>query len=101
MCLKRNTFLLVLLLCSLSLWFKSTDAGSSFLSPSQKPQSRVKSPRGGRQVMEDADDITLAVPFEIGVTMKDEDFEEFIVAFQGILQRLLGNTETEESPSQL
>lgn len=38
MFLKTNTYLLVCLLCSLSLWCKSTSAGSSFLSPSQKPQ---------------------------------------------------------------
>ena len=40
MFLKRNSCLLVLLLFSLTLWCKSTSAGSSFLSPSQKPPVR-------------------------------------------------------------
>lgn len=40
MFLKRSTCLLVFLACSLTMWCKSTSAGSSFLSPSQKPQVR-------------------------------------------------------------
>ncbi|XP_018528964.1 ghrelin/obestatin prepropeptide [Lates calcarifer] len=107
MFLKRNTCLLVFLLCSLTLWCKSTSAGSSFLSPSQKPQNKGKSSRVGRQVMEEPSQptgdnhITVSAPFEIGITMTAEDFEEYGVVLQEIIQRLLGNTETAERPSQL
>ncbi|KAM7402029.1 hypothetical protein PAMP_017303 [Pampus punctatissimus] len=107
MLLKRNTFLLVLLLCFLAMWCKSTSAGSSFLSPSHKPQSRGKSSRVGRQVMEEpgqpieGDHITISAPFEIGITMRGEDFEEYGVLLQEIIQHLLGNTETAEKPSEL
>ncbi|XP_076598088.1 appetite-regulating hormone [Chaetodon auriga] len=105
MFLKRNSCLLVFLLCSLALWCKSTSAGSSFLSPSLKPQNRGKSSRVGRQVMEEPSPptedhhITITAPFEIGVTMKEEDFEEYAEALQAIIQRLLGSTA--ERPPQL
>ncbi|XP_042366365.1 ghrelin/obestatin prepropeptide [Plectropomus leopardus] len=104
MFLKRNTYLLVIMFCSLTLWCKSTSAGSSFLSPSQKPPNKGKSSRVGRQVMEEPEDnhITISAPFEIGFTVRREDFEEYGVALQDIIQRLLGNTETAaERPSQL
>ncbi|XP_070704020.1 appetite-regulating hormone [Pempheris klunzingeri] len=106
MFLKRSTRLLVFLLCSLSLWCKSTSAGSSFLSPSQNPQNKVKSTRTGRQVVEEprqpTEDnlITISAPFEIGLTLTEEDFEEYGVALQEIIQRLLGNAEASERPSQ-
>ncbi|KAG7218175.1 hypothetical protein INR49_020573, partial [Caranx melampygus] len=99
MFLKRNTYLLVCLLCSLTLWCKSASAGSSFLSPAQKPQNRGKSPRVGRQVLEEpaqpTEDTHLRVtaPFEIAVTMTTEDLEEYGVMLQEFIQRLLGNTE--------
>nr|UTO68395.1 ghrelin-1 [Cilus gilberti] len=90
------------------MWCKSTSAGSSFLSPSQKPQNRGKSPsRVGRQVMEEpsqptADNhLTISAPFEIAVTLREEDFEEYGAALQEIIQRLLGSTETAERRSQL
>ncbi|XP_051270674.1 ghrelin/obestatin prepropeptide [Dicentrarchus labrax] len=107
MFLKKNTCLLVVLLCSLTLWCKSTSAGSSFLSPSQKPQSRGKSSRVGRQTMEEPSQptednhITISAPFEIGVTVREEDFEEYGVALQEIIQHLLGNGDTAETPPQL
>nr|AZM68774.1 preproghrelin [Lateolabrax maculatus] len=107
MFLKRNTCLLVFLLCFLTLWCKSTSAGSSFLSPSQKPQNKGKSSRAGRQVMEEprqpteANHITLSAPFEIGITLREEDFEEYGVVLQEIIQRLLGNEDAAERPSQL
>ncbi|TKS71649.1 Ghrelin Ghrelin-23 [Collichthys lucidus] len=108
MFLKRSTCLLVFLACSLTMWCKSTSAGSSFLSPSQKPPNRGKSPpRVGRQVMEEpshpAEDnhLTISAPFEIAVTLREEDFEEYSAALQEIIQRLLGSTETAERRSQL
>ncbi|XP_034725976.1 ghrelin/obestatin prepropeptide [Etheostoma cragini] len=108
MFLKRNTCLLVFLLCSLTLWCKSTSAGSSFLSPSQRPLDKGKSSRVGRQVTDEPrqlpkdNHITISAPFEIGFTMREEDFEEYGVALQEIIQRLLGNTEAAaERPSKL
>ncbi|XP_005944007.1 ghrelin/obestatin prepropeptide isoform X1 [Haplochromis burtoni] len=105
MLLKRNTCLLAFLLCSLTLWCKSTSAGSSFLSPSQKPQNKVKSSRIGRQAMEEPNQtnedktMTISAPFEIGVTLRAEDLADYIVELQEIVQRLLGNTESAERPS--
>ncbi|XP_034442371.1 ghrelin/obestatin prepropeptide isoform X2 [Hippoglossus hippoglossus] len=104
MFLKRNTRLLVVLLCFLTLWCKSTSAGSSFLSPSHKPP-KGKPPRAGRQITEEQNQpteehpITVSAPFEIGITMTPEDFEEYGVLLQEIVQRLLGNTEAAERPS--
>ncbi|XP_031704024.1 appetite-regulating hormone [Anarrhichthys ocellatus] len=107
MFVKRNTCLLVFLLCSLTLWCKSTSAGSSFLSPSQKPQNKGKPPRVSRQVMEEPSEpvednhITISAPFDIGFTVREEDFEQYGAALQEIIQRLLGSTEAAERPSQL
>lgn len=36
----------------------------------------------------------ISAPFEIGITMREEDFEEYGTSLQDIIQRLLGNTET-------
>uniref|UniRef100_A0A3Q3KHN8 Motilin/ghrelin-associated peptide domain-containing protein n=1 Tax=Mastacembelus armatus TaxID=205130 RepID=A0A3Q3KHN8_9TELE len=103
MFLKRNTCLLVFLLCSLTLWCKSTSAGSSFLSPSQKPQNKGKFSRVGRRVVEPSlpaenNHITISAPFEIGITMRDEDFAEYSAVLQEIIQHLLGNTDTAADP---
>uniref|UniRef100_A0A3Q0SWK7 Motilin/ghrelin-associated peptide domain-containing protein n=1 Tax=Amphilophus citrinellus TaxID=61819 RepID=A0A3Q0SWK7_AMPCI len=92
MFLKRNTCMLAFLLCSLTLWCKSTSAGSSFLSPSQKPQNKGKSSRIGRQAMEDPPTSNHA-PFEIGITLRAEDLEDYSLELQEVVQRLLGNTE--------
>ncbi|KAM8914249.1 appetite-regulating hormone isoform 2-T2 [Spinachia spinachia] len=107
MFVKRNTCLLVFLLCSLTLWCESTSAGSSFLSPSQKPQNKGKPPRVGRQVMEEPSQpavenhIPIRPPFDIGFTVMEEDFEQYDVVPQ-VIRRLLGSTEAvTESPSQL
>ncbi|KAF7664293.1 hypothetical protein LDENG_00181250 [Lucifuga dentata] len=97
--LKRCTSLLIFLFCSLALWCKSTSGGSSFLSPSQKPQIKGKASRVSRHIMEDSahpnedNHITISAPLEIGITMKEEDFEEYGILLQEIMQRLLGNTE--------
>nr|XP_020463567.1 ghrelin-like [Monopterus albus]AGB34167.1 ghrelin [Monopterus albus] len=107
MVLKRNTCLLVSLLCSLTLWCKTTSAGSSFLSPSQKPQNKGKSSRFGRQVTEESsqlpedDHITISAPFEIGITMTERDFEQYSMVLQEIIQHLLGNAGSAERPSRL
>uniref|UniRef100_A0A665V833 Motilin/ghrelin-associated peptide domain-containing protein n=1 Tax=Echeneis naucrates TaxID=173247 RepID=A0A665V833_ECHNA len=104
MFLKRKTCMLVFLLSSLTLWCKTTSAGSSFLSPSHKPPNRGKSSRIGRQVMEEPrqptedNQIRISGPFDIGITLTPEDFEEYGMVLKEIIQRLLGNTETAETP---
>lgn len=168
MFLKRNTCLFGMLLFSLTVWFESTSAGSSFLSPSQKPQvrrlgcnsliylcfhrttlrtwdqfvtpvsqmlyhclllvkqSRTKPSRAGRQAMSEPSQPSesnqftvstnnlhatkkctfcltslssfglkqIAAPLELGITMREEDFEESGVSLQEVVQHLLGYTWT-------
>ncbi|XP_035802733.1 ghrelin/obestatin prepropeptide [Amphiprion ocellaris] len=100
MFMKRNTCMLAFLLCCLTLWSKSASAGSSFLSPSQKPQNRGKSPRVGRQAMEenipptDDNHVTISAPFKIGITISEDDLDEYRVILQEIVQHLLGSSET-------
>ncbi|XP_075997486.1 appetite-regulating hormone [Genypterus blacodes] len=107
MLLKRNTTLMVFLFCSLTLWCKPTSGGSSFLSPSQKPQMKGKAPRVSRHIMEESgqpkedNHITIRAPFEIGIAVREEDFEDYGIMLQEVLQRLLGNTETADGPSQI
>ncbi|XP_072309084.1 appetite-regulating hormone [Eucyclogobius newberryi] len=95
MFLKRNTCLVAFLLCSLAIWCKSTSAGSSFLSPSHKPQMRGKS-RVGRQTSEGPgqpsgnNGFQISAPFEIGVTLNEQEFEDYGAILQRILKNLLG-----------
>ncbi|XP_038825719.1 ghrelin/obestatin prepropeptide isoform X1 [Salvelinus namaycush] len=111
MLLKRNTGLTILMLCTLALWAKSVSAGSSFLSPSQKPQVRQgkgKPPRVGRRDIESFAELfegplhqedkhnTIKAPFEMGITMSEEEFQEYGAVLQKILQDVLGDTATAE-----
>ncbi|XP_067443573.1 ghrelin/obestatin prepropeptide isoform X1 [Thunnus thynnus] len=45
--------------------------------------------------------LVISAPFEIGITMSEEDFEEYGDMMQEVIQRLLGNTKTAERSSQL
>ncbi|KAM3620936.1 uncharacterized protein V6R79_003848 [Siganus canaliculatus] len=72
---------------------------------SSQSQYKGKSSRVGRQVPEEPNQhpednhITVVAPFEIGVTMREEDLEEYGAAVKDVLQRLLFNmwdTETTE-----
>ncbi|XP_055774138.1 ghrelin/obestatin prepropeptide [Salvelinus fontinalis] len=106
MLLKRNTGLMILMLCTLALWAKSVSAGSSFLSPSQKPQGKGKPPRVGRRDIESFAELfegplhqedkhnTIKAPFEMGITMSEEEFQEYGALLQKILQDVLGDTAT-------
>ncbi|KAM4588707.1 appetite-regulating hormone [Odontesthes bonariensis] len=104
MFLKRNSCLLVFMMCSLTLWCK---VSFSFLRPSHKPLQKGKSPRVDRQAMKEPSGPTkdsglkMSAPFEIGITITDEDFEGYSVVLQEIIQRLLGNSETAERLSPL
>ncbi|XP_055364767.1 ghrelin/obestatin prepropeptide [Betta splendens] len=102
MLLKRNTFLLLVVLCALVLWSHSVSAGSSFLSPSQKPQHKGKSYRVGRRAMEEPSQppedshVTISAPFEIGITMGEEDFQEYGMVLQEMIRRLLESFDSTE-----
>ncbi|KAJ0068433.1 hypothetical protein NL108_008376 [Boleophthalmus pectinirostris] len=103
MFLQRNTYLVAFLLCSLTAWCKMASAGSSYLSPSHKPQMRVKS-RVGRQTGEGPgqptadNDFQISAPFELGFTFNEHDFENYGATTE-ILQRILKNLLGEAAPS--
>ncbi|XP_061115073.1 ghrelin/obestatin prepropeptide [Conger conger] len=94
----------ILLLCILSLWMDSVQAGSSFLSPSQKPQGKDKKPpRVGRRDSEgildwftkapfqdeDIRHITFNTPFDIGISMTEQQYQQYGELMQKIMQDLL------------
>ncbi|KAK0148676.1 Ghrelin [Merluccius polli] len=96
--MKRETITVILLLCSLALWCQPAKAGVTFLSPSQKPLSKGKPPRVGRQAMEFAqplkdNDVRISAPFEIGFPMHEEEFEEYGPVLQKLWQHILGDTD--------
>lgn len=43
----------------------------------------------------------VSAPFEMGITMTAEDFEEYGVLLQEVIRRVLGNTETAGAPKTL
>ncbi|XP_033822788.1 ghrelin/obestatin prepropeptide [Periophthalmus magnuspinnatus] len=97
MFLQRSTYLVAFLLCSLSVWCKMASAGSSYLSPSHKPQMRVKS-RVGRQTSEGPGQPTsdnsyqVSAPFALDFTFNEQDFDDYAAIVQRILKNLLGDT---------
>uniref|UniRef100_A0A672JQL7 Motilin/ghrelin-associated peptide domain-containing protein n=1 Tax=Salarias fasciatus TaxID=181472 RepID=A0A672JQL7_SALFA len=90
----KTPFLLFFLLCTLTLWCKSASAGSSFLSPSQKPQTKGKTVRYSRHAMEEPGQptedkhISVSAPFEISMMLTEEEFEEYSLVLQEIVQHL-------------
>ncbi|XP_018612083.2 appetite-regulating hormone [Scleropages formosus] len=98
----------IMFICILALWTDCVQGGSSFLSPSQKPQGKSdkKPSRVGRRfsevmpnpfekTLEDTDmkHVMFNVPFEIGITMTEEEFQEYGNVLQKIAQDVL-----QESP---
>ncbi|XP_076870674.1 appetite-regulating hormone [Brachyhypopomus gauderio] len=87
----------VLLLCALSLWAKYVLCGSSFLSPTQKPQGHGdrKQPRMGRRAEPDVPllpvdpHIVLSTPFQVGVSLSDAEYEKYGPVLQMILMDVL------------
>ncbi|XP_035237098.1 ghrelin/obestatin prepropeptide [Anguilla rostrata] len=107
----KRTAYSILLVCVLALWMDSVQAGSSFLSPSQRPQGKDKKPpRVGRRDSdgildlfmrpplqdEDIRHITFNTPFEIGITMTEELFQQYGEVMQKIMQDLLMDTPAKE-----
>ncbi|XP_062321383.1 ghrelin/obestatin prepropeptide [Osmerus eperlanus] len=103
MIMKRSTGVMLLLLCCLSLCCKSASAGTSFLSPSQKPPGKGKPPTVGRRAVEEFSELfedhqpqkdghkTVTVPFEMGVHLSQAEYEEYGMVLQKILQEVLGD----------
>ncbi|KAJ8408154.1 hypothetical protein AAFF_G00263820 [Aldrovandia affinis] len=94
----------MLLVCLLALWTDTALAGSSFLSPSQKPQGKEKKPprvgrRGAEGIldlferhpseMEENKRITFKTPFEIGITMTEQEFQQYGEVLQRFMQDVL------------
>ncbi|KAL6457948.1 hypothetical protein MHYP_G00331780 [Metynnis hypsauchen] len=92
----------ILLLCALSLWAECVMCGSSFLSPSQKPQGRGdrKPPRLGRRAAADLEipiplednHFMMSAPFQLGVSLTEEEYEEYGPMLQKILLNVLSDT---------
>uniref|UniRef100_A0A3B3ZDG1 Secreted protein n=1 Tax=Periophthalmus magnuspinnatus TaxID=409849 RepID=A0A3B3ZDG1_9GOBI len=107
MFLQRSTYLVAFLLCSLSVWCKMASAGSSYLSPSHKPQVWMKI------FFVDLDKLILkcykrvnetkhnsryvSAPFALDFTFNEQDFDDYAAIVQRILKNLLGDTPAEES----
>uniref|UniRef100_A0A4W4F8V3 Motilin/ghrelin-associated peptide domain-containing protein n=1 Tax=Electrophorus electricus TaxID=8005 RepID=A0A4W4F8V3_ELEEL len=89
----------VLLLCALSLWAKCVLCGSSFLSPTQKPQGHGdrKQPRVGRgagpevPLLPEDHHIMLSTPLQVGLSLSDAEYEKYGTALQRILMDVLGD----------
>ncbi|CAL8335597.1 unnamed protein product [Lota lota] len=94
--MKRETVSVIFLLCSLAVCCQPSRAGVTFLSPSHKPLGMGKPPRVSRQTVEFApplkdSDVTIAAPFEVSITLHEEEFEEHGQALQKLLQHILGD----------
>ncbi|KAL2091098.1 hypothetical protein ACEWY4_013361 [Coilia grayii] len=89
---------MIVLVCSVVLLMETVTAGSSFLSPAQKPQGKGKPPRVGRRDVapqetpqEDVHSL-VSPPFRLGMTMTAAEYEEHGPALQRILDTILGDT---------
>ncbi|KAL4655247.1 ghrelin-like [Arapaima gigas] len=100
----------IVFICILALWTDCVQGGSSFLSPSQKPQGKgdKKPPRLGRRfsevtsdpfekTAEDVKPVTFNAPFEIGITMTEEEFQEY----GDVLQRIIEDLLTDPAPGKV
>ncbi|XP_062853081.1 ghrelin/obestatin prepropeptide [Trichomycterus rosablanca] len=84
----------ILLICTLSLWAECIMCGSSFLSPTQKPQSRGdrKPARVGRRAAAEQeppllseDKVMVSAPFQFSVSLSEDKYKEY----GPVLQRML------------
>ncbi|KAG9277170.1 ghrelin isoform X1 [Astyanax mexicanus] len=90
----------ILLLFALSLWAECVTCGSSFLSPTQKPQGRGdrKPPRVGRRAAAEIDvpslednRLMMSAPFQLGFSLSEGEYEEYGPVLQRILLDVLGD----------
>ncbi|XP_066556303.1 appetite-regulating hormone [Amia ocellicauda] len=98
----------LLLICMLLLVTENAQAGSSFLSPTQKPQAKpIRKPiprvtrrdsEGFVDILEDLygeenkKEITFNVPFEIGITMSETEYQEYGPMLQKIMEDVLADS---------
>ncbi|KAG9332646.1 hypothetical protein JZ751_014744 [Albula glossodonta] len=102
----KNAAYGILLICVLAVWMDCIQAGSSFLSPSLRPQGKEKKPpRVGRRDSEgildlfgwrpneeeDNQYITFTTPFEIGISMTEKEYQQYGEGLQKIVQDVLMN----------
>ncbi|XP_015202865.1 appetite-regulating hormone [Lepisosteus oculatus] len=102
-----------LLICILVSAVEDVGAGSSFLSPSQKPQAKpVRKPinnkvgrRDSEAAMdilesqlyeeEDSKEIMFHTPFQIGIAMSEAEYQEYGHVLQRIMEGILADNATE------
>ncbi|KAI4892778.1 hypothetical protein NFI96_032337 [Prochilodus magdalenae] len=93
----------ILLMVALSLWAECVMCGSSFLSPTQKPQvgrGDRKPPRVGPRAAAELEfppplednHFMMSAPFQLGVSLTEEEYEEYGPVLQKILLNVLGDT---------
>ncbi|XP_072540590.1 appetite-regulating hormone [Salminus brasiliensis] len=92
----------IVLLFALSLLAECVMCGSSFLSPTQKPQGRGdrKPPRVGRRAAAELEGppplednrFMISTPFQLGVSLSEGEYEEYGPVLKRILQDVLGDT---------
>ncbi|XP_066522567.1 ghrelin/obestatin prepropeptide [Hoplias malabaricus] len=96
---------IILLLFMLSLWTECVMCGSSFLSPTQKPQRQDrKPPRVGRRALAEfevplpSEDnrFMMSAPFHLGLSLNDDEYEEYGTVLQKILLDVLGDSPPSE-----
>ncbi|KAF4078827.1 hypothetical protein AMELA_G00186020 [Ameiurus melas] len=94
---------MMLLLCAFSLWAETVMCGSSFLSPTQKPQNRGdrKPPRVGRRTaaeleapLPSEEKIMVSAPFQLAVSLSDTEYDEYGPVLQRMLLEVLGDPPT-------
>uniref|UniRef100_A0A674JZM8 Appetite-regulating hormone n=1 Tax=Terrapene triunguis TaxID=2587831 RepID=A0A674JZM8_9SAUR len=113
----RSTMLGILLICIL--WTETTMAGSSFLSPEYQhtqqrkdPKKHTKLNRRAAEGFLDADarqaegdkneiEIKLNVPFEIGVKITEDQYQEYGQVLEKILEDILAEDTKGTSPSHI
>ncbi|XP_056316252.1 ghrelin/obestatin prepropeptide [Danio aesculapii] len=92
----RASSMFLLLCVSLSLCLESVSGGTSFLSPTQKPQGR-RPPRVGRReaaeseipVIKEDDRFMMSAPFELSMSLSEAEYEKYGPVLQNLLENLL------------
>ncbi|NP_001077341.1 appetite-regulating hormone precursor [Danio rerio] len=98
----RASSMFLLLCVSLSLCLESVSGGTSFLSPTQKPQGR-RPPRVGRReaadpeipVIKEDDRFMMSAPFELSMSLSEAEYEKYGPVLQNLLEDLLRDSSFE------
>ncbi|XP_058259049.1 ghrelin/obestatin prepropeptide isoform X2 [Hemibagrus wyckioides] len=101
----RRIGYVMLFLCAVSFWAETAMCGSSFLSPTQRPQSRGdrKPPRVGRRTAVDLepplhpeDKIMVSAPFQLAMSLSETEYEDYGPVLQKMLLDILGDPLTSD-----